>query len=78
MDRGDSEQVFGNMVDGLALMQLVPVVHRKDPRAAQRPPRVLRSGAPEVPVDSPGERLGEPLTVPSRADRGRRPDERRT
>src|SRR6266436_10366688 len=29
------------MVDGLALTQLVPVVHRRDPRAAQRPPTSL-------------------------------------
>src|ERR1700758_804622 len=50
----DGEQVFGDMVDGLALTQLVPVVHRRDPRAAQRPPQVWRSGAWEVPVDPPG------------------------
>ena len=30
---GDSGQVFGDMVDGLAQAQLVPVVHRRDPRA---------------------------------------------
>src|SRR5882762_6242608 len=47
-------QVFGDMVDGLTPAQLVPVVHRRDPRTAQRPPRVWRSGAWEVPVDPPG------------------------
>src|SRR3989442_10694000 len=34
-------QVFGDMVDGLTPAQLVPVVHRRDPRAAQRPPPSL-------------------------------------
>jgi hypothetical protein len=34
--------------------QLDPVVHGRDPRAAQRTPPVLRSGAREVPVDPPG------------------------
>src|SRR5262252_7496436 len=52
--RGDGEQMFGDMVDRLAQTQLVPVVHRRDPRTAQRPPRVWRSGAREVPVDPPG------------------------
>jgi Transposase, Mutator family len=33
--------------------RLVQVVHRRDPRAAQRPPRVWRSGAREVPVHPP-------------------------
>src|SRR5437868_15393951 len=31
--RGDGGRVFGDMVDRLALAQLVPVVHRRDPRA---------------------------------------------
>src|SRR5258707_11370669 len=30
---GDGGQVFGDIVDRLALTQLVPVVHRRDPRA---------------------------------------------
>ena len=37
--------------------RLVQVVHRRDPRAAQRLPRVWRSGAREVPVYPPGQTL---------------------
>ena len=33
----------------------VPVVHRRGPRGAERPPRVRRSEAREVPVDPPGQ-----------------------
>jgi hypothetical protein len=54
--RGDSEQVFGDMVDGLTQAQLVPVVHRRDPRA----PRATATSLAErrawkVPVDPPGQ-----------------------
>jgi hypothetical protein len=38
--------------------RLVQVVHRRDPRAAQRPPRVRRRGAREVLVDPPGQAPG--------------------
>ena len=38
--------------------RLVQVVHRRDPRAAQRPPRVWRRGAREVTVGPPGQAPG--------------------
>jgi len=38
--------------------RLVQVVHRWDPRIAQRPPRVWRSDAREVPVNPPGQAPG--------------------
>jgi len=37
---------------------LVQVVHRRDPRIVQRPPRVWRSDAREVPVYPPGQACG--------------------
>src|SRR5215813_5507600 len=58
MDRGDSERVFGDMVNGFSSpVRLVRLVHRRAPRIALRPPRVWRRNAREVPVD-PGGRAG--------------------
>ena len=44
-------------------MGVVPVVHRRDPRAAQRPLSGRRSGAREVPVGPPRMKRGERPTT---------------
>jgi CRISPR associated protein, Cas1 family len=45
--------------------RLVQVVHRRDPRAAQRPSRVWRSSAREEPVHPPGQALVMPVLARS-------------
>src|SRR2546423_9254310 len=60
---GDGGQVFGDIVDRLALTQLVPVVHRRDPRARGAG---CRRQHPRV-----GEGSAEAIVAPIRED-GRR------